>query len=57
MNTYYYQASGTDYLQGNFINAETIGKARYKIWLNGANELYDSFGDFIKYLRIRKVKK
>ena len=57
MNTYWYYAEGSDYLQGNFIDAETIGKARYKIWLKGACDLYETFGDFIKHLRIRKVRK
>lgn len=56
MKTYYYQAEGSEYMQGNFIDAETIGKARYKLWLSGACELYSSFGEFIKCLRIRKVK-
>jgi hypothetical protein len=55
MNTYYYQAPGSDYLQGDFIDAETVGKARYKLWLSGACELYETFGDFIKHLEIRKV--
>lgn len=57
MNTYWYYAEGSDYLQGNFIDAETIGKARYKVWLKGACDLYEDFGDFIKHLKIRRVSK
>lgn len=56
MNTYYYKSKSVEYMQGNFIDAETIGKARYKIWLKSASEYFDNFGDFLKDLNIRKIK-
>jgi len=56
LNTYWYYAKGSEYLQGNFVNAETIGKARYKIWKKGASAFYENFGDFLKVLKIKKVK-
>lgn len=55
MNTYYYESKSVEYLQGNFIEAETLGKAKYQIWLNGASECFDSFGDFLRGIKIRKV--
>jgi hypothetical protein len=55
MNTYYYYSDDIEYMQGNFIEAETAGKARYEIWLKGASEYYETFKDFIKHLKIRKV--
>lgn len=55
MNTYYYESKSIEYMQGNFIEAETVGKAKYLIWLKGACEYFDCFRDFIKDIKIRKV--
>lgn len=55
MNTYYYESKSIEYLQGNFIEAETTGKAKYLIWLKGACEYFDCFKDFIRDIKIRKV--
>lgn len=52
---FYYYDPNLEYMQGNFIDAETISKARYKIWLKGGCEYYETFGQFIKNLKIRKV--
>jgi hypothetical protein len=45
-----------EYMDGNFIEAESAGKARYKLWLKGASDYFESFHDFIKHLKIREVK-
>ena len=56
MKTYYYCIPSLEYIQGNYIDAESVGKARYKIWLEGAGEYFETFGEFIKLLKIRVVK-
>ncbi len=55
MNRYVYYDNYLEFEREHFIDAETIGKARYKIWLKGGCEYYETFGQFIKNLRIRKV--
>lgn len=57
MNTYYYESKSIEYMQGNFIDAESIGKAKYLIWLKGASEYFDCFRDFILNIKIRKVNR
>ncbi|MCR1842773.1 hypothetical protein [Murimonas intestini] len=57
MSTYYYESKSIEYMQGNFIDAETASKAKYLIWLKGACEYFDSFGDYIRDIKIRKVNK
>ena len=43
-------------MQGNFIDAETAGKAKYLIWLKGASDFFETFADFLKDIRIITVK-
>lgn len=55
MNRYVYYDDVLEFQREHFIDAETVGKARYKIWLKSASEYYETFGQFIKYLKIRRV--
>ncbi len=55
MKTFYWEVPGCEYLSG-YIDAETASKARYKLWLKGASDMFESFGDFVKRLKIRRVK-
>lgn len=57
MNTYYYESNSVEHLQGNVIEAESASKAKYLIWMNGANEYYGSFSDFLKDVKVKKVNK
>lgn len=57
MNIYYYESKSVEYQQENFVEAESISKARYIIWLKGASEYYKNFIDFFKDIKIRKVNK
>ena len=56
MKTFYYESKSIEYMQGNCIDAESAGKAKYKIWLNGASDFFDTFSDFLKDIKIRVVK-
>lgn len=56
MKTFYYESKSIEYIQGNYIDAETAGKAKYKIWLKGASDYFESFGDFLKDIKVRTVK-
>lgn len=57
MNIYYYESKSIEHQQENFVEAESIPKARYIIWLKGASEYYKNFIDFLKDIKIRKVNK
>lgn len=41
----------------NFVEAESIPKARYIIWFKEASEYYKNFIVFLKDIKIRKVNK
>ena len=56
MKTFYYESKSIEYMQGNFIDAESAGKAKYKIWLKGASDYFDTFADFLKDIKIRVVR-
>ncbi len=56
MKTFYYESKSIEYMQGNFIDAETASKAKYMIWLKGASDYFDTFADFLKDIKIRVVR-
>jgi hypothetical protein len=56
LKTFYYESKSIEYMQGNFIDAESAGKAKYKIWLKGASDYFDTFADFLKDIKIRVVR-
>lgn len=56
MNIYYYQSKSIKHQQENFVEAESISKARYIIWLKGASEYYKNFIDFFKRYKNQKSK-
>ena len=56
MKTFYYESKSIEYMQGNFIDAETASKAKYMIWLKGASDYFETFVDFLKDIKIRTVK-
>lgn len=57
MNIYCYKSKSIKNYQENFVEAESIPKARYIIWLKGASKYYKNFIDFLKDIKIKKVSK
>jgi hypothetical protein len=56
MKTFYWESKSIEYMNGGYIDAETAGKAKYKIWLKGACDFFETLSDFLKDIKIRTVK-